>query len=276
MQKKVSENSLLNNKKNNVLSVCGGLEQKEIASSVLATEALRAKSRKARKHVREKRRKAANFVKDHKKDVGTQAYRATYEGFTKKTKLPHHFSELFNEARRFVYSQKEYTDQKGVVRSITSRGHRKLLEVLIVLLSSCDLMSGQVGLAKSLHMDTTSHDAFMLQHAKRFGYAISSSSWYRYIDILKSMEIFRGEEIRIFNEEDKTVRSDASYKYLSEGFLARIGAFKDHIRVSIKLAYQKALDKGLSFAWKIKNEPVSTSTRNFDLFTSPPPNIKPS
>jgi hypothetical protein len=88
--------------------------QQDLVGEQLAKEALRAKSRKSRRHLREKRRKAANFVKEHKKDVDVSPYRATLTGFTKKNKLPHHFGEIFNEARKFVYTQKEYVDRLGV------------------------------------------------------------------------------------------------------------------------------------------------------------------
>ena len=248
--------------------------QNDIVSEQLAIKALRAKSRKSRRHLREKRRNAANQVKLNKVDIS--AYKATLDGFAKKNKLPNHFNEIFNEARKFAYTKKEYVDNKGVTRSLSSRGQRKLLEVLVVLLTNCDFLSGQVGLAKKQHMDTISHDAFMLQHAKRFGYAISSSSWYRYIEILKTMKIFSGEAIRLFSKDYKTVRSESSYKWLSKAFLMRLGVFKDHIRASIKLAYQKATSKGLCFIWKMKNEQALIITDEFDLSLAPiPPNIQP-
>lgn len=245
-------------------------------SAQLAKKALCKKSRRNRRILREKRQKAANFAKEHKKDVGAAAYRATVSGFTKRNKLPHHFGELFNNARIFVYSQKEYVDQKGVTRTLSTRGQRKLFEILIVFLSSCDFLSGQVGLPKIKHMDTISHDAFMLQHAKRFGYAMSSSTWYRYVDILKSLGAFSSEPIHHFFDTEgvKKVRSESSYKWLSKKFLVRLGVFKDHIRASIKLAYTKARDKGLSFVWKMKNEQDFNHNIEFNFSSSTiPPDI---
>ncbi|MEY8213051.1 MAG: hypothetical protein RPR97_01070 [Colwellia sp.] len=253
-------------------------EQKNVRTLLAHREPDRIKSRKARKHLREKRRKDANFVKQHDNAVGTEAHIASLDGFCKKSKLPHHFGELFNEARRFAFTQKEYIDSEGVVRSISKKGQRKLLEVLIVFIASCDFVSGQIGKPKSKYMDTTSHDAFMLQHAKRFGYAISSSSWYRYVEMLKCMNVFRGEAIRTFNEnEGKTItRSEPSYKWLSKSFLTKIGAFQDHIRASVELAYNKAKKNGLSFVWKVKNDYLFTENKTASFDFSPPPNIKPS
>lgn len=120
-------------------------------------------------------------------------------------------------------------------------------------------------------MDTTSHDMFMLKHAQRFGYAISSSTWYRYVDILKALNVFSGTSIKIFDDESKSVRSEASYKYLSKKFLNTIGVLRDGIRQSIDFVYNKSLEKGFRYAWRTINEVIRvskepTAETNHELF----------
>ncbi|MGL5469668.1 MAG: hypothetical protein ACRDCT_16025, partial [Shewanella sp.] len=157
---------------------------------------------------------------------------------------------------------------------------RKLFEIVVTMITTCDLMSGQVGKAKNIGMDTTSHDALMLAHAKRWGEAIPSSTWYRYIDMLKQAGVFTVQEVKVAIEdnatgEEKTIRSVASYKWLSSQFLQAIGAYTDTIRAQIKQAYQKAINNGLSFTWRVfkRQLPVKqrfTADMFFSQSTNPP------
>ena len=219
-------------------------------------QAIRDKARTKRRELREKRRYAANLVKSTKKAVGSADYIASDEGFTKKNRLPPHFKILINNSKKLVFSTRSHTDKRGRLRSLSLRGRRKLFNVLLVLLTNCDFMSGQVGKPKLDHMDTTGHDALMLQYARRFGDSISSSTWYRYIAILENMEIFTSKEIKLYAEDGVTVRSEPSYKWLSKGFLRTIGVFADNILGSIKASYQKAIKNGLSFVWREHNAPI--------------------
>lgn len=233
--------------------------------SELAIKRLREKQRIKRLNLREKRRAAANFVAEHNKAVGSAAYIASDIGFTKKNRLPAHFNLLINNVRKFVFIKKSYCDRQGILHALSNRGHKRIFEILLVLLTNCDLLSGQIGKAKSEHMDTTSHDALMLQYARRFGYTISSSSWYRYISVINAMGIFVSKEIKRYGEDGVTVRSEASYKWLSKSFLRAIGAFDDNLLASIKASYQKALKKGLSFVWREVNAPM-VRLNTHDLF----------
>ena len=114
---------------------------------------------------------------------------------------------------------------------------------------------------------TIKHDALMLEHAKRFESSMCSTSWYDYILILKDKNVFSGREIKVHGSDGVTVRSVASYKWLSNVFLRKIGVYKDAIMASIKLAYQKAIDNGRSFVWRQHNSPVNP-TPSDDLFSS--------
>ncbi|WP_394230564.1 hypothetical protein [Shewanella colwelliana] len=232
----------------------------------LAIKALREKARTKRRHLREKRCKVAHFVKSNNKAVGEADYKASDEGFVKKNRLPVHFKILINNCKRLVFSKRSHTDKNGKLRSISLRGRRRLFNVLLVLLTHCDFMSGQVGKPKAEHMDTTSHDALMQQYATRFGETISSSTWYRYVGMLDAMEIYFSKEIKLYGEDGVTVRSEASYKWLSKSFLHSIGAFTDVVMGSIKGSYQKALNKGLSFVWREVNA-QTTPLPPQDLFS---------
>ena len=247
---------------------------RDITSAQHAREIVREKSRTKRRHLREKRRKAAHFAKFNKKAVGTADYIASAKGFLKQNRLPAHFKVLINNAKQWVFSLRSYTDSDDRLRSLSMRGRRKLFQVLLVLLTNCDFMSGQIGKIKIEHMDTTSHDAFMLEYAKRFAESISSSTWYRYIDMLKVMDIFSGREIKLHGDDGVVVRSEASYKWLSKSFLQSIGAFTDTIMASIKESYQKAIKKGLSFIWREHNAPVGYRP-SYDLFSNYQPNTAP-
>jgi len=234
------------------------------------TSILREKSRQTRAEKRQKKREAA---KAHKaKAIGDRAliYKKANGASTVK-KLPKHFHVLLQETKKFAFRQFTYIDKNNVSRTISKRGRRKLHEILTVLVTTCDLKSGKIGVAKKEHMDTTSHDMFMLKHAERFGYAISSSTWYRYIDILKALNVFSGTSIKIFDDETKSVRSEASYKYLSNKFLVTIGVLRDGIRQSIDFVYNKAIEKGFRYVWRTINEVIVASDRlttetNFELF----------
>ena len=227
--------------------------------------AIREKARTKRQELREKRRKAAKFVKTNNKAVGTADYIASDKGFIKKNRLPPHFKSLISNCKRFVFSKRSHTDKQGKYRSISLRGRRRLFNMLLVLLTNCDFLSGQLGKPKAEHMDTTSHDAMMLQYARRFGDSISSSTWYRYISMLEAMDIFSSKEIKVHGKDGIT-RSEASYKWLSKSFLQSIGVFTDDIMKSIKESYQKAINKGLCFVFRVHNEPVSYMPTP-DLFT---------
>lgn len=225
---------------------------------------LRQKSRQKRAEKRQKKRDAAEIHKT--KAIGDRAliYKKV-NGKNSVKKLPKHFHVLLQEVKKFAFSQFNYIDKNKVNRSISKRGRQKLHEILTVLLTSCDLKSGKVGVAKKEHMDTTSHDMFMLKHAQRFGYAISSSTWYRYIDILKSLNVFRGTSIKIFDDESKSVRSEASYKYLSSKFLSSIGVLRDGIKESIDFVYKKSINQGFRYVWRRINEVISPVTQTKSL-----------
>ncbi len=246
----------------------------EIASAQHAREMLREKSRTKRRQLREKRRKAAHFVKANNKAVGTADYKATDKGFIKKNRLPVHFKPIINNTKKLVFAKRSHVDSHGRLRSLSLRGRRRLFQVLLVLLTNCDFLSGQMGKPKADDMDTTSHDAFMLEYARRFGHSISSSTWYRYIDMLKAMAIFSSKEIKLYGDDGVTVRSEASYKWLSKPFLQSIGVFTDNIMASIKESYQKAINKGLSFTYRQHNAPVGYRTHQ-DLFSAYSPRSAP-
>jgi hypothetical protein len=247
---------------------------KQLTPAELAIKALREKARTKRRELREKRRKAAYFVKSNNKAVGTADYIASEKGFIKRNRLPVHFKELINNCKKWVFSKRSNVDKNGKFHSNTARGRRRLFNILLVLLTNCDFLSGQIGKAKLEHMDTTSHDALMLQYARRFGHSISSSTWYRYIGILDAMDIFHSKEIKLYGEDGITVRSEASYKWLSKPFLQSIGVFTDDVMASIKESYQKALDKGLSFTFREHNAPVGYFP-NQDLFSAYSPSSAP-
>lgn len=234
------------------------------------TSVLREKSRQTRAEKRQKKREAARAHKA--KAIGDRAliYKKS-NGTSTAKKLPKHFHVLLQETKQFAFRQFTYIDKNKVSRTISKRGRKKLHEILTVLVTSCDLKSGKIGVAKKEHLDTTSHDTFMLKHAERFGYAMSSSTWYRYIDILKALNVFSGTSIKIFDDETKSVRSEASYKYLSNQFLKTIGVLRDGIRQSIDFVYNKAIEKGLRYVWRTINEVIRTSEvspteTNFELF----------
>ena len=92
--------------------------------------------------------------------------------------------------------------------------------------------------------------------------------------MLKAMDIFSGKEIKAYGDDGTTVRSRASYKWLSKPFLQSIGVFTDNIMASIKESYQKALDKGLCFTYRQHNAPVGYRTHQ-DLFSAYSPSSAP-
>ena len=234
------------------------------------------KARIKRQKLRSAKREAALHVKTHKTAVGANAYKASLEGFKAlKSRLPRYFSEVINNARKLIYSRKFEIDEGGISRQMSELTKRKLFEIIVTLITSCDFMSGQIGKAKNIGMDTTSHDALMLAHAKRWGYAMPSSTWYRYIGMLKQAGVFVVEEVKIAGETEKTIRSVAAYKWLSTQFLQAIGAYTDTIRAQIKQAYQKAVNNGLSFTWRVfkRQLPVKqrfTADMFFSQSTNPP------
>lgn len=233
-------------------------------------------SRRTKEQIKaQNRRQKADKARRNKTDVGSADFIASLEGFTKKNKLPCHFRELISSTRFLVYRLKSYVDKEGVTHAFHRGGQDALLRLLIVLLTHCDLVSGQVGIPKKRCMDTISHDALMDIYAVRFGKSISSSKWYRYIAILKGLGVFSGEEVKVYGKDGVTVRSRASYKMLSKRFLRDIGAFKNEIRASIEQAYQKALDRGLSFVWCKHNAPAYPVNAKTDLFSAPTPDYSP-
>lgn len=234
------------------------------------------KARIKRQKLRSAKREAALHVKTHKTAVGANACKASLEGFKAlKSRLPRYFNEVINNARKLIYSRKFEIDEGGISRQMSELTKRKLFEIIVTLITSCDFMSGQIGKAKNIGMDTTSHDALMLAHAKRWGYAMPSSTWYRYIDMLKQAGVFVVEEVKIAGESEKTIRSVAAYKWLSTQFLQAIGAYTDTIRAQIKQAYQKAVNNGLSFTWRVFKRQLPVKQRfTADMFftqsTTPP------
>ncbi|MEI8616448.1 hypothetical protein P4S54_23395 [Shewanella sp. PP-He15 brown] len=234
------------------------------------------KARIKRQKLRSAKREAALHVKTHKTAVGANACKASLEGFKAlKSRLPRYFNEVINNARKLIYSRKFEIDEGGISRQMSELTKRKLFEIIVTLITSCDFMSGQIGKAKNIGMDTTSHDALMLAHAKRWGYAMPSSTWYRYIGMLKQAGVFVVEEVKIAGESEKTIRSVAAYKWLSTQFLQAIGAYTDIIRAQIKQAYQKAINNGLSFTWRVfkRQLPVKqrfTADMFFSQSTNPP------
>jgi hypothetical protein len=234
------------------------------------------KAKQKRQILRAKKRQTATLVKTQNKAVGSSAYIASIDGFSKKkAKLPRYFNELINNTRRLIYGHYLDVDSGGVTRTIPEKTKKKMFEIAVTLLTTCDLVSGQIGKPKNIGMDTTSHDALMLQHAKRWGDPIPSSTWYRYIDLLKQVGAFRVEEVKIA-EAENTVRSVAAYKWLSAQFLQSIGAYKDYIRAAIKLSNIKAVKNGLSFKWREFKKKLTTKQRKTnDMFNvasvSPPP-----
>ncbi|AZQ13313.1 hypothetical protein [Shewanella khirikhana] len=234
------------------------------------------KSRLKRQRLRDQKRAAALAVRRNSAAVGANAFKASLEGFKlKKGKLPRYFNELINNARRLVYTRALEIDDGGVSRTISDRTKRKLFEITVTLLTTCDLVSGQVGKAKNIGFDPTSHDALMLAHAKRWGEAIPSSTWYRYIDVLKRAGVYNVQEVKKADEAG-TVRSRAAYKWLSNQFLLAIGVYSDHIRSQIAASYQRAIANGLSFKWRVfkRQLPLNkrvTSDLFFDPVSDPPP-----
>lgn len=239
------------------------------------------KARIKRQKLRSAKRAAALHVKNHKTAVGANAFKASLDGFkVKNARLPRYFNEVINNARQLIYRGQLEIDEGGISRKMSERTKRKLFEIVVTMITTCDLMSGQVGKAKNIGMDTTSHDALMLAHAKRWGIAVPSSTWYRYIDMLKQAGVFTVQEVKVAIEdnatsEEKTIRSVAAYKWLSARFLQAIGAYTDTIRAQIKQAYQKAINNGLSFTWRVfkRQLPVKqrfTADMFFSQSTNPP------
>ncbi|MGL4667210.1 MAG: hypothetical protein ACRCWR_04705, partial [Saezia sp.] len=174
------------------------------------------KARIKQQKLRSAKQAAAAHVKTHNTAVGANACKASLEGFKAlKSRLPRYFSDVINNARKLIYSRKFEIDEGGISRQMSELTKRKLFEIIVTLITSCDFMSGQIGKAKNIGMDTTSHDALMLAHAKRWGYAMPSSTWYRYIGMLKQAGVFVVEEVKIAGEAEKTIRSVAAYKWLS-------------------------------------------------------------
>ncbi len=233
------------------------------------------KARIKRQKLRSAKREAALHVKNHKTAVGSNAYKASLEGFKARgARLPRYFNDVINNARKLIYSRKLEVDEGGISRAMSERTKRKLFEIVVTMITTCDLLTGQVGMAKNIGFDTTSHDSLMLAHAKRWGEAIPSSTWYRYIDILKKSGVFTVQEVKVAIDdnsigEEKTIRSVAAYKWLSTQFLLAIGVYSDTIRAQIKQAYQRAVAKGLSFTWRVYKRQLPTQQRfTPDLFFS--------
>jgi hypothetical protein len=241
----------------------------DCAQGDLARTALAAKARKKRQTLRVKKREAAQATKP----VANSSYKTNLSGFSRGQKLPKHFDELINNLRRVVYSP-GFAQSEGITYSRAKSVSKNLFEILVTMLTHSDLISGQIGKPKGNGMDTTSHDALMLIHAKRYGRAIASSTWYRCIEILTRAGILDGKEVKVYGRDGVTVRSKASYKWFSQRFLASIGTFKDHIKASIKLAYNKALASGLCFTWMQYypfRKPRNNSAPLFSGLESPPP-----
>ncbi|EHC03886.1 hypothetical protein Sbal625DRAFT_4434, partial [Shewanella baltica OS625] len=108
------------------------------------------------KHVRsvrdyETKTRSCSSCKNNKHDVGSNAYKASLDGFKLKgSRLPRYFNVVINNARRLIYSRKLDVDNGGVSRTMSERTKRKLFEISVTLITTCDLMSGQVGKAKNI------------------------------------------------------------------------------------------------------------------------------
>lgn len=208
------------------------------------------KNRKARELRAEKRLrkiKAAEFVSINKFNVGATNYPATRKGFKAKA-LPKHFIFIINNIRTLVYSGFFNKKSNGLTRDMPKKCKRKLFEVLVTIITNTDLLSGSIGIPKSNGLHALKHDDLMYAHALRFGYSMPSSTWYRYIDILKSHDVFNVIEAKSHVSRGK-VKSYAAYKWFSQSFLKKIGLSIDTVKSSVEKAYQKALSKGLSFNW---------------------------
>jgi hypothetical protein len=238
-------------------------------------EARRLKSRTDRTKKRAKRREKALSASKNKVAVGASAYPATSAGFKTK-KLPTHFNVIINELRKQVYSGKFDDRSTGLCRQMSNTSRKKLFEILVTIVTRTDFISGQIGIPKKNGFHTISHDDLMLQHAARWGYSISSSTWYRYIDLIKKHDVFRVVEAKSHVSRGK-VKSYAAYKWLKLSFLKTIGVFSDDIKAGIEKAYQKTLASGKSFKWLLvhtkqvrKHHEPACFDLEFD-FDAPPP-----
>ena len=191
---------------------------------------------------------------------------------SKGKSLPRHFISLINTMRMIVLSNHLVVDTGSITVKTCDKVLRTRFQMLVVLLAATDLVSGQIGYVKHKGMDTTSHDDLMLAYVKRWGNVISDSTWYAHIRYFKEIGIYRVEPVIHANKQTKTVRSAPAYKYLSLGFLRKLGIFKPEIHQSIKAAYDKAIAKGFNFAWRVFNGFKSTvvisqnPSPNHDLF----------
>ncbi len=231
-----------------------------------------------RQYWRNKKRNTAQKVRANNKHVGSACFIASNQGFVKAKRLPAHFKPIINKAKAFVFSQSLTWDDGGITRKMNPNCLNKMFEILVTILTTCDLKSGKIGHVSNEGIDTKSHDDLMIEHALRWGYAVSSSTWYRYIHLLKKAGVFCCKEARIHMSKD-TVRSFAAYKWLSLTFLGQLGVKMDDIKSSIEKAYQKALDTGKSFVWRtvktLKSQLTKPEVFKSDLFDidfdSPPP-----
>ncbi|MGE4262166.1 hypothetical protein [Shewanella sp.] len=209
------------------------------------------RKRKRAAALSERRSKAARALANS--PIGPQSYEASLDGFKgrNKKRLPRHFDQLFSNLRRLVYSRKIVVDDGCVSQTPPGKVLRNTFEILVTLLTICDLKSGQIGKPQVGGMDTTSHERLMELHAIRFGRALTSSTWYRYIDALKRAGIYSVKEVRVEGDVPGTMRSRAAYKWLSQSFLHAIGTAQDNIRASIDLAYRKAVAAGREFHYRV-------------------------
>ena len=170
---------------------------------------------------------------------------------SKGKSLPRHVIFLINALRIIIYTHRLAPDNGHITVKTCEKVLRTRFEILVLLLTTTDLVSGQIGYVKNKGMDTTSHDDLMLAYVKRYGKPITESTYYSHIRYFKEIGIYHVEPVYHSNKQTKTVRSAPAYKYLSLDFLRRLGTFKPEIRQSIKAAYDKAIAKGFNFAWRV-------------------------
>ncbi len=232
------------------------------------------KSREIRAIKRTKKQRLANDAIVKNTCVGSQNYPASKQGYKAKA-LPKHFNVIINNIRQAVFSGLLDPKTSGLNRAMSAKCRKKLFEVLVTIITRTELLSGQIGVPKADGFHAINHDDLQEQHAMRWGYSISSSTWFRYIAILKNHKILKVMEAKSHVSRGK-VCSYAAYKWVCPKFLSKIGLSKPEIKVSVERAYQKAVKNGLEFRWTMvftkvmrkKHDPIS-----YDLnFDAPPPN----
>lgn len=209
----------------------------------------RESSRTKRAKLRIKRREKALDARTNNTIIGSSSYVPSKAGFKGK-RLPKHFPVLINRLKALVYSGEFDPITSGAKREWSVKCRTKLLEILIVIITRTDLVSRQVGVPDFDGFNAIKHDDLLLAHAVRFGYSMSSTTWFRYINVIKSHNILQVIEAKSHVCRGK-VKSYAGYKWLSDSFLKKLGADQDDIKISIERANNKTVKSGRSFKWKL-------------------------